>query len=560
MKSQNKIFIPALCLAILGILSACTTPAISTPMIIAPSSTHTSIIESPTLTSTHLPTTTIPIATMTETPLPTQVAPIPAAGDIFQKGLTYTTWPVGKFGTPDAGLALANLKATGANWIALIVTQYQDDLDTTAIYPTAETPTDAEVVQAINQAHALGLKIMLKIQLDPLVTTATHWRGMIGQDFNSEQWNEWFSSYTAYVTHYAALAQANGIEQYCIGVELFTSAQHATEWRKIIADVRELYQGPITYAALNRFELTTMTWWDALDYIGMDMYNGLVNHNEPTDSELQAAWSPTVEILSNLAKTWNKPILITEIGYMSQDGNLQHPWNWLIEDGIVDQQEQADGYQAAFEVLYHQPWLSGVYFWDYGTDPFEGGPCDQHYTPHDKLAEDVLRAWYGGARRITLFSSPSQSAQTLDIFTDSLSTGWESRSVDIQADLLSPSPVFNGTNAISVTAQVQGTLSFHHEAFDSSPYLWLEFYIMKTTIGEEIRVFFTDEDNTELRSLPLCRYMTGSIEPYTWEHVVIPFSDLNIQGRMLQQISFNNVSNQPNSFWLDEIRLVAPDN
>ncbi len=163
----------------------------------------------------------------------------------------------------NAALALANLKATGAEWIALIVTEYQDDLNTTSIYTNSDTPADAEVVQAISQAHALGLKIMLKIQLDPLVTTATHWRGMIGQHFSASQWNEWFASYSVFAAHYASIAQENGVEQYCAGVELSASASHDYEWRQIIASVRALYSGPVLYAALNRFELTTMTWWNA---------------------------------------------------------------------------------------------------------------------------------------------------------------------------------------------------------------------------------------------------------------------------------------------------------
>ena len=76
---------------------------------------------------------------------------------------------------------------------------------------------------------------------------------------------------------------------------------------------------------------------------------------------------------------------------MSQDGNILHPWNWLIEDGIIDMEEQATGYQAAFEMLYHQPWLTGINWWDFEIDPFEGRSCDQRYIPRDKPAEDIHR-------------------------------------------------------------------------------------------------------------------------------------------------------------------------
>ena len=483
--------------------------------------------------------------------------PITKAQEPFQKGMTYTTWPVGKFGTPDADLALTNITAIGADWIALIVTQFQDDLDTTTIYPTAETATDSELIHAITQAHLLGLKVMFKPHVDPLVTTADHWRGLIGQDFTEKQWQAWFDSYHDLITHYAVMAEANGVEQFCVGVELSTTSQREADWRDIIAAVRAIYHGPITYAALNKNELTDLTWWDAVDYIGVDIYNGM-GDDDPTVSELKAAWEPYVTRLASLSAPWNKSILITEIGYMSQDGTIMHPWNWLNEDGIVDLEEQALGYQTAFEVLYHQSWLAGIYWWDYGTDPFEGGPCDQRYTPHDKPAEDILRLWYGAEPRASGFDISTENSETFYVYTDTLSTGWEDQSMDIQANLHSTAPVFSGTHAISVTAQVSGALAFHHAGFDATPYFWLDFYVMKSSIREEIRVFVTDESNNELRYLPLCRYMTGAIEPYTWKRVSIPLRDLNIQARNVQQISFKNVTDQAHSFWLDEIRLVVP--
>ena len=152
----------------------------------------------------------------------------------------------------------------------------------------------------------------------------------------------------------------------------------------------------------------------------------------------------------------------------------------------------------------------------------------------------------------------ADNSQILTVYTDTLSTGWVNQSIDIQADLLSTAPVFSGTYAISATAQVSGALVFQHTGFNADPYAWLDFYVMKPSIGEEIRVFVTDEGSNELRYLPLCRYMTGIIEPYTWKRIRIPMSDLDVHGNILQKISFKNVTNQTHSFWIDEIRLVAP--
>ena len=81
----------------------------------------------------------------------------------------------------------------------------------------------------------------------------------------------------------------------------------------------------------------------------------LTNKNDPTLAELRAAWAPHVTTLSSLASTWKMSILFTEIGYRSQDGANQHPWDWQVV-GRVDLQEQADAYQAAFESVFTQTW------------------------------------------------------------------------------------------------------------------------------------------------------------------------------------------------------------
>ena len=99
-----------------------------------------------------------------------------------QKGISYATWWSGLYSQPDADLALANLADTGADWIGLIVTQYQDDISSTTIEPTMATPADADLIQVISQAHSLGLKVMLKPHVD-LANDPTHWRGQIGEGF-----------------------------------------------------------------------------------------------------------------------------------------------------------------------------------------------------------------------------------------------------------------------------------------------------------------------------------------------------------------------------------------
>ena len=134
-------------------------------------------------------------------------------------------------------------------------------------------------------------------------------------------------------------------------------------------------------------------WWDALDYIGVDAYYPLTVEEDPTLADLKTAWERPIATLETLHDRCGKPIILTEIGYRSVDGANRQPWEWATP-GEVDLQEQSDCYRAALESLWGKPWLAGIYWWNWDTDPEQGGPDDTGFTPHGKPAEEVLRTYY----------------------------------------------------------------------------------------------------------------------------------------------------------------------
>jgi hypothetical protein len=474
-----------------------------------------------------------------------------------QKGISYASWWPGQYSHPDADLALAKLADTGANWVSLIVTQYQDNINSTDINATTATPTDADLIHVILQAHDLGLMVMLKPHVD-LANDPTHWRGQIGEEFSETEWATWFSSYQMFINHYAQLAQTHGVDQFSVGTELTATQSREANWRAVISELRNIYSGPLTYAA-NHGSENDVTWWDAVDYIGVDAYYPLTDKNDPTVAELIAAWQPRISSLENLASVWNKSIIFTEIGYRSQDGTNQRPWD-TQGGGTVDLQEQADSYRAAFESLSHQPWFAGMHWWAWRTDPFQGGPCDDGRTPYDKPAEDVLRYWYGANPRVSKPGPQPDYSQTMEIFTDNLASGWVNRSWSASIDFSSTDPVFSGTKAISVTAQDFGALSLGHPSFYTHPYYFLEFYILKSSSDQELRVFAHDDTDAALRYRPIddCRYTNGQpIEPGVWTRVRIPLSHLDASGRLIQRVSIMNNSTQPIAYSVDEMRFVG---
>jgi hypothetical protein len=317
------------------------------------------------------------------------------------RGISYVAYWRDLYSSPQSDQSLALLAATGANSVSIIVTCYQETITSTEILclTDSQTPTDDDLRHVIAQAHQLGLAVMLKPHID-LSNDPTHWRGEIGFGTDETAWAQWFASYRDFIVHYAQLAQETGVELFAIGTELGGTAHRESDWRNIITAVRSVYNGLLTYAANFDGEQFVVNFWDALDFIGIDAYYPLTQKTDPTVAELKAGWASPKSELAALSQAWGLPIIFTEVGYRSVDGTNMAPWDW-VSDGPVDLQEQADCYQALFEVFQSEPWMEGVFWWAWGTDPDHGGPSDTYYSPHNKPAEAILQYFFASAAHNT---------------------------------------------------------------------------------------------------------------------------------------------------------------
>eukprot|EP01102_Stenamoeba_stenopodia_P000534 TRINITY_DN10528_c0_g1_i1.p1 TRINITY_DN10528_c0_g1~~TRINITY_DN10528_c0_g1_i1.p1 ORF type:complete len:352 (-),score=65.56 TRINITY_DN10528_c0_g1_i1:120-1175(-) len=302
--------------------------------------------------------------------------------------------------------------------VSVVVTQYQLKHNSTAIFPIYEpiyssyytyiTATNDELTIIIKEAHQLGLKVMLKPQID-LTEDPEYWRGDIGEGFTEADWDMWFDSYWAMMQPYAELCEALGVEQISISCELITASAQGDQWRELILKVRQVYSGQLTDAAnwgyLNATggEETNKTWWDAVDVIGVDAYYPLVPSNvtEPTLQIIIEGWQPVIQRLYNLSTTFNRPVVLTELGYCS--GGCKREGNATA----ATLAKQALFYQAAFEAFIpEQSWFLGFFWWAWDTDNSFGGPNNICITPQYKPAEGVLRTYYNAENK-TVPSVPS---------------------------------------------------------------------------------------------------------------------------------------------------------
>ena len=245
--------------------------------------------------------------------------------------------------------------------------------------------TDERLRVVVTQAQERGISVMLKphIWLRPPA-----WVGTVAPQTEAD-WTAWFASYGTFILHYAALASDTGVEALCIGNELKGTTHRVREWRELIADIRGVYDGVLTYGA-HADEVWMLPFWDALDYIGVSAYFAVADKPSPTRSEMMAAWEPHVSRLEQLSTRWDRPVLFTELGYRSVDFAAQYPWRF---DGTapVNLQLQADAYGAFFEAVWPQPWFGGVHWWKWLSSLDDGGAGNDDYTPRSKPAEEVLK-------------------------------------------------------------------------------------------------------------------------------------------------------------------------
>lgn len=295
--------------------------------------------------------------------------------------------------------SLRDLAATGANYVMMEIPLYQSNVNSTDVRTGWDTPTDQSLVSGIQFAHSIGLHVSLKFDVFP---NDGQWSAYI----NPSDRNTWFTNYENQILHFAAIAQSNGVEQLCLGTELIdmstddANGTNTSHWLSLIGDVRKAFSGSITYDANwggSGFpdEKDRINFWSALDYIGISAYFNL--SGDGSVSSLMSSWNSWNQSdITPLENKWGKPILFTEVGYMSIYDSYTHPWEWW-ESGSPNQAQQANDYQALFQYWNQYPFIAGVELWNWTSNPNAGGANDINYTPQNKTAQGVMQQWFGSA-------------------------------------------------------------------------------------------------------------------------------------------------------------------
>ncbi len=291
-------------------------------------------------------------------------------------------------------------------WVCLGPFGWQDGIRAREIRLNTEhamwCETDTGIVAITREAHARGMHVMLKPHIW-LMRAGGKWLADIDPG-SDDAWRDWFASYRTFILHYAALAERAGIECFVVGAELRTATTtHPREWRAIIADVRHVYHGRLTYAANWADEVNEITFWDALDCIGVQAYYPLSAHASPNVQDLVTGWQPHLQTLRALHERTKKPVLFTEVGWKSTSDATIRPWEWTEHlnslTARVSSETQANAYDAFFRTVWREKWFGGACVWKWyaGRTRAEGSHAAD-FTPQNKRAETVIARAFGRPR------------------------------------------------------------------------------------------------------------------------------------------------------------------
>lgn len=246
--------------------------------------------------------------------------------------------------------------------------------------------------KVIARAHARKLEVILK----PHIWLRGGWRATIAPDAKAGGWPAFFASYERFILAYARLAAETKCAWFVVGVELGSATKARPDlWRALIAKVRRVYRGKLVYAA-NWDEVERVTFWDALDAIGVQMFAPLTTKPRPKLADALDGARRWLRRYEAVASRQQRPLLLTEAGFVNTPDGLEKPYVWPEKRSRKHSAEgdrvQALGYRALLATFGRSKQVRTIYWWKWFSNPqtLEEGPVG--YTPRGKPAEAVLRA------------------------------------------------------------------------------------------------------------------------------------------------------------------------
>ncbi|MGB1284082.1 MAG: glycoside hydrolase family 113 [Polaribacter sp.] len=282
-----------------------------------------------------------------------------------------------------------------SNYVALMPFGFIRKLSSPKIIHNTNRQWFGETKNGLLQYAKEFQKHSIKIMVKPHIWVWNgEYTGFIDMD-SEENWTILENSYAAFILTYAKVAQELNADILCIGTELEKFvAKRPMYWQKLIKDIRKIYKGKLTYAA-NWDEFKRVSFWNEIDFIGIDAYFPLTDKKSPTIEDFELGWKPHKDEIIRIQKQFKKPILFTEFGYRSVHFAGKKPWESDRVKESVNLETQVNGLQAIYNQFWKEDWFAGGFLWKWFHKHNEvGGKKNNRFTPQNKPAEKLIEQLY----------------------------------------------------------------------------------------------------------------------------------------------------------------------
>ncbi|HXV61542.1 MAG TPA: hypothetical protein VEK15_12670 [Vicinamibacteria bacterium] len=299
------------------------------------------------------------------------------------RGITISTHRGGSEWASDAiVVALEEIKALGANWVA-IHPYARIGADGSVRYRDEENRPPEHILRPIREAKKLGLRILIKPHL-AYWRSPFRWRGEIRFE-SVDDWARFWNDYERFILSVASWSQ--DADAFVVGTELRGTLEHDERWRSLIGKLRVTTSVPLTYAA-NWDDFREVTFWDALDVIGIQAYFPLTEGSDRSEEAIRHGWKRWMAELSAYSAEQGKLIAFTELGYNQSYDAPVRPWDDRVDDeGARSVQELS--MRIALDEIEAEPAVIGAFLWKWFVPPRRAGRNFQLAVPE---IERVIRA------------------------------------------------------------------------------------------------------------------------------------------------------------------------
>lgn len=246
------------------------------------------------------------------------------------QGPTLVFTDYGSRAYPQASLNeyLENLKKAGLKHADLLYTCYTSDTTSHFIDCSSNDSPNRSVFKAVakdikKEGHFLTLRFYVDLRNGK-------WRAY----WRPKNKDKAFQRLQKYLTQFAELATEVGADQLFIGSEYegLVGEDNKEHWKKIVDSVRAKFKGTILYAANgnpNQVKKPEYHWaalWPLVDKVAINYYppfKGTIN-----EGNLRKHHRREIKKLTDFAKTINKELIISEVGFPLAKKGIYTPYEW----------------------------------------------------------------------------------------------------------------------------------------------------------------------------------------------------------------------------------------